>query len=234
MKMSFIFIIFIGILVLIMPCQGYGSSYVPVTHRVYDFLERMEHHYLILGARLGAKPTTRSNIASLLVQINNNMDNLSENMSRLEQQGQELVMKLGTLTEQIGSYKEATDTLQETSQKIESLIETARGLTEESVAIIAKFNEISGPNLVKRTGDIENKLGGLENALKVNQESMDDTKVKLDEIDAHLNISIKKSKYRFSFACGGIVLIIVIQLIKIFIIDGISISEILTNLRNLK
>ena len=73
------------------------------------------------------------------------MDNLSENMSRLEQQGQELVMKLGTLTEQIGSYKEATDTLQETSQKIESLIEAARGLTEESVTIIAKFNEISGP-----------------------------------------------------------------------------------------
>lgn len=161
------------------------------------------------------------------------MDNLSDNMSRLEQQGQELVRKLGTLTEQIGSYKEAKDTLQETSQKMESLIDAARSLTEESNAIIAKFSEISGVGFIQRTEDIKERLGGLEDALKANQESTDEANVKLGEISTCLDTLRKKSKRRFLFACGGIAIIIALQLIKIFIIDGISVSEILTNLRNL-
>lgn len=161
------------------------------------------------------------------------MSNVSENMSKLEQEAQELVMKLRELNEQIGSYKEAKDSLQETNQEIKSLITATENLTSESGAIIAKFNEISGASFIQCTEDIKERLGGLENVLKANQESMNEANIKLGEISARLDTSRKKSKRRFLFACGGIAIIIALQLIKVFIIDGISISEILTNLRNL-
>ena len=54
------------------PSDTHASSYVPVTHRVYDFLERMEHYYFVTGLHLGTKPATRAQIADLLTQIKKN------------------------------------------------------------------------------------------------------------------------------------------------------------------
>ncbi|MFC1606818.1 capsule assembly Wzi family protein [Candidatus Latescibacterota bacterium] len=46
-----------------------ASSYVPIDHRAYDFLERMEVLYLIDGAHLGTRPFTRSAVAALLLDL---------------------------------------------------------------------------------------------------------------------------------------------------------------------
>ena len=54
---------------------GEPTTYLPLDNRVYDFLERMEHHWFVSGARTGAKPITRSRAADLLVSVN-----LSKNM----------------------------------------------------------------------------------------------------------------------------------------------------------
>lgn len=48
---------------------GAPTTYVPVGHRAYDFLERMELHWFISGAHLGAKPMTRTHVAELLVTV---------------------------------------------------------------------------------------------------------------------------------------------------------------------
>lgn len=45
------------------------STYLPLNHRAYDFLERMEHHYFVTGVRLGIKPATRARVAELLVKV---------------------------------------------------------------------------------------------------------------------------------------------------------------------
>ena len=50
-------------------CWGNATTYVPFSHRAYDFLERMELHYFISGAYLGTKPAARSEIARLLTQV---------------------------------------------------------------------------------------------------------------------------------------------------------------------
>lgn len=44
----------------------HALSYVPVGHRVYDFLERMENMYFISDARMATKPMTRTRIATML------------------------------------------------------------------------------------------------------------------------------------------------------------------------
>ncbi len=77
MKVKAIGVIFVSVCVLCIPCLGFASSYVPVTHRVYDFLERMEHLYLISGAYMGTKPATRSDIAMLLVEAGKKTEFLS-------------------------------------------------------------------------------------------------------------------------------------------------------------
>jgi DNA repair exonuclease SbcCD ATPase subunit len=161
------------------------------------------------------------------------MPNGTDNISKVENDTQELVIKLLQLNEQIGSYGEAKKSLQETSQKIESLIEAMRDLTKESSTIIAKFDEISGVSLIQQMENIEEKLGVINGALETNQDSIYEANAKLGRINDFLDRTRKKSRLRFLFACGVFVLIISIQMIKIFIIDGISISEILTKLRNL-
>lgn len=45
------------------------TTYLPESHRAYDFLERMEHLYLVSGAQLGTKPLTRARAAELLYSI---------------------------------------------------------------------------------------------------------------------------------------------------------------------
>ena len=93
------------------------------------------------------------------------MSNVSENMSKLEQEAQELVTKLGELNKQVASYKEAKESLQETNQRLNSLIETTKNLTEESQSIISKFNEISGAKFIERVEDVNEKISILENIL---------------------------------------------------------------------
>jgi hypothetical protein len=59
----------VSLAVIISPAFSWGAAttYLPLNHRAYDFLERMELHYFITGAHLGTKPITRSQTAELLV-----------------------------------------------------------------------------------------------------------------------------------------------------------------------
>ena len=157
------------------------------------------------------------------------MPNESDNLNKIEQEAQELVNKLQDLNSQIKSYASAKNSLQETSQKIESLIKAMKDLTEKSSTIIAKFDEISGESLLHQMADIQKKFGILEIALKTNKDNMNKAISSLDE----LSISGKKNKRMLVYTFGGIATIIVLLLIKIFIIDGINISEILTRLKGM-
>lgn len=53
------------------------TTYLPASHRVYPFLERMELRGLAVGAHLGAKPMTRAKVAGLLLMVKNNGSALS-------------------------------------------------------------------------------------------------------------------------------------------------------------
>ncbi|MFC1490822.1 capsule assembly Wzi family protein [Candidatus Latescibacterota bacterium] len=57
---------------------GEATSYLPVSHRVHDFLERMEHLVDIPDALLGAKPLTRADAARLLYSISTDSDWLTD------------------------------------------------------------------------------------------------------------------------------------------------------------
>jgi hypothetical protein len=48
---------------------GEPTTFLPLNHRAYDFLDRMELGGLVTGARLGAKPITRARAAELLVAV---------------------------------------------------------------------------------------------------------------------------------------------------------------------
>ncbi|MCE5251562.1 capsule assembly Wzi family protein [bacterium] len=67
------------IMAVFLSVSGWGdaTTYVPVSHRVYDFLERMELHYFFSGAFLGTKPFTRGEIAALLTRISDKSTVLS-------------------------------------------------------------------------------------------------------------------------------------------------------------
>ncbi|MFC1650474.1 capsule assembly Wzi family protein [Candidatus Latescibacterota bacterium] len=56
------------------PAAGDATSYLPVSHRVYDFLDRMEHLEDLPGALLGAKPLTRAEAAKYLFSISTDSD----------------------------------------------------------------------------------------------------------------------------------------------------------------
>lgn len=71
--------LFGAIVVFLLASSVYGAptTYLPATHRAYDFLERMEQRFIITNARLGTKPVTRARIASLLVEVGRRADELS-------------------------------------------------------------------------------------------------------------------------------------------------------------
>ena len=56
---------------------GVPTTYLPLNHRAYDFLERMEHQWFVTAARLGAKPITRARAADLLIRVNLSKEMLS-------------------------------------------------------------------------------------------------------------------------------------------------------------
>ena len=58
--------VFLTCFVFIISAHGDPSSYLPVSHRAYDFLERMECTFGLPGMYLGTKPATRAEIARLL------------------------------------------------------------------------------------------------------------------------------------------------------------------------
>ena len=62
-------IFFILTILFVSSSFGKPTSYLPISHRAYDFLERMEHHYLLSGAKLGAKPFTRAETARLIFSL---------------------------------------------------------------------------------------------------------------------------------------------------------------------
>ncbi|MFC1538691.1 capsule assembly Wzi family protein [Candidatus Latescibacterota bacterium] len=80
MRLRFLGIVWF-ILVILSECPAIGgaTSYLPVSHRVYDFLERMEHLEVLPGAHLGAKPLTRAEVARLLFSIPNDSNWLTDN-----------------------------------------------------------------------------------------------------------------------------------------------------------
>ena len=57
---------------------GQPTTYLPVNHRAYDFLERMEHQFMVSGSKLATKPMTRSYVARLLIDVTNNESLLTE------------------------------------------------------------------------------------------------------------------------------------------------------------
>ena len=59
------------------PCPAGASPYLPVNHRVYDFLERMETLGIIPLSRLGMRPTTRTYAAGLLAEVYKKGEQLS-------------------------------------------------------------------------------------------------------------------------------------------------------------
>ena len=71
----------IGFILTIMsvtPSIGDTTSYLPVSHRAYDFLDRMEHYFYISGVRIGTKPLTRADVAQLLFRLSNKSGLLTE------------------------------------------------------------------------------------------------------------------------------------------------------------
>jgi hypothetical protein len=56
---------------------GIPTTYLPLNHRIYDFLGRMELHYFIKDARLGTKPVSRSRAAELLIAVETQKELLS-------------------------------------------------------------------------------------------------------------------------------------------------------------
>ena len=71
----------IGFILTIMsvtPSIGDTTSYLPVSHRAYDFLDRMEHCFYISGVRIGTKPLTRADVAQLLFRLSNKSGLLTE------------------------------------------------------------------------------------------------------------------------------------------------------------
>lgn len=139
------------------------------------------------------------------------MADISENLSRLEEQAQELVAKLRVLNEQIGSYKEAKETLRETGQHLELLIDTTKNLAEESKAIIAKFNEINGAGFIERVESVKNGLDQFK-----------------DEMADQLETLCKKNQRRLLIAYAGIVIVIVLEVLKVFFIDKASFLQFLS------
>ena len=77
MKTKSVFLAVLFTYFVLFPGDTRASSYVPLSHRVYDFLERMEHYYLVSDAQLGTKPVTRKHIADILAQIKKNVTVLS-------------------------------------------------------------------------------------------------------------------------------------------------------------
>ena len=151
------------------------------------------------------------------------MSKISKDLTRLEQEAQELVARLRVLNEEIGSYKQAKDSLEATNQRLESLIETTKNLSQESASIITKFNEISGASFIKRTEDIYERIGDLKNALKTNQERTEEVNDTLSEIKvevlAHLDASRKKTRRMLLIVFVGIVVIIALLILKTFFVD---------------
>jgi ElaB/YqjD/DUF883 family membrane-anchored ribosome-binding protein len=137
------------------------------------------------------------------------MTNVSENISRLVQDAQELVAKFKELNVQTGSYREAKDSLQETKQRLESLIETTKNLTEESKSVINKFNEISGVGFMKHVKEINENNSQIKSILnQINQQLI----TNLETTDN----KFKKSQWMFLAIGIGIVVIIGLQIIKMF------------------
>ena len=48
------------------PVNAAPTSYLPINHRVYDFIERMEHYYYIKDSLTGTRPFTRIEAARIL------------------------------------------------------------------------------------------------------------------------------------------------------------------------
>lgn len=139
------------------------------------------------------------------------MADISENLSRLEEQAQELVAKLRVLNEQIRSYKEAKETLRETGQHLELLIDTTKNLAEESKAIIAKFNEINGAGFIERVESVKDGLDQFK-----------------AEMANQLETLRKKNQRRLLIAYAGIVIVIVLEVLKVFFIDKASFLQFLS------
>jgi cold shock CspA family protein len=139
------------------------------------------------------------------------MADISENLSRLEEQAQELVAKLRVLNEQIGSYKEAKETLRETGQHLELLIDTNKNLAEESKAIIAKFNEINGAGFIERVESVKDGLDQFK-----------------AEMADQLETLRKKNQRRLLIVYAGIVIVIVLEVLKVFFIDKASFLQFLS------
>ena len=126
------------------------------------------------------------------------MPNVSENMSKLEREAQELVMKLRELHEQIGSYKEAKESLQKTSRRLESLIETTKNLAKASHAVISKFNEISGAGFIEQVKEVNKNI---------------------EQINVGLDETNRKNQFMLLMVMGGIAIIVILQLVKMFLIN---------------
>jgi hypothetical protein len=79
MRCSLAVLVFFGLVMLSADVSaGEATSYLPVSHRAYDFLERMEHLGVLPEARLGAKPITRAEAAKLLYGIPKQSDWLTD------------------------------------------------------------------------------------------------------------------------------------------------------------
>jgi len=64
-----VIISFTLIIISVIPLKGDTTSYLPVSHRAYDFLDRMDNFFYVSGTRLGTKPLTRAEVARLLFSI---------------------------------------------------------------------------------------------------------------------------------------------------------------------
>jgi len=165
------------------------------------------------------------------------MEKISEDLSRLEQNAQELVTKLRVLNEEIGSYKQAKDSLEVTNQRLESLIETTKNLSQESASIITKFNEISGASFIERTENTNKRIGDLKNALNTNQQRTEEVNDKLSEIKvevlSHLDASRKRTRRILLIVCVGVFVIIALLILKTFFVDKDAFLQFVSNLKSL-
>lgn len=89
--------------------QGSGTTYLPVNHRAYDFLERMEHHFFITGAHLGTRPMTRVQVAQLLIPMRDKKNLLTpadreEYLCLLNEFSPDILLRTGLVWDDAGPY----------------------------------------------------------------------------------------------------------------------------------
>lgn len=117
------------------------------------------------------------------------MNEVQNKIIELEEQANKLVENLTLLHEQAVSYKNASDKLESANESLENMIQETKNLTIESHEIIKSIRAIGTSKILDKIDD------------SINQQAVYD----------------KKNKFIMYGIVGGLVLVIILQIIQLFI-----------------